>query len=249
MAPQPILEKLSKLIEFQKGAEKIGSLEEAANAAEKVQALLIKHNLEMADLSTFAPKDKQEIGKMQYRDIFAQKNEGKWIYSLYNVLAAHNFCKLVLSSFFDIKLRKTNQFVVLVGKKDNVETVRFLGDQLENRIRMLEKKAWGSKPLFVNEKRNTFRRGYFQGAVWGIDKQLKLAKEKAMANNTNVYALVKTSDNQLNDAMQKLFTNLREGRQSRGSSSTMGTTLGFQDGLNMNINKGVEGNKNTLKLK
>ena len=55
MSPESIIEKVQKLLRLQKGAEDIGSLEEAANAAEKVQTLLLKHNLEMADISAHDP--------------------------------------------------------------------------------------------------------------------------------------------------------------------------------------------------
>ena len=44
--------KLEKLVKLQQGATKIGSLEEAANAAEKIQTLLFKYNLSMADINT-----------------------------------------------------------------------------------------------------------------------------------------------------------------------------------------------------
>ena len=78
-----IIEKVQKLLSLQKGAEVIGSLKEAANAAEKVQTLLLKYNLEMADISAYDPDREQKIGRAIYRDVYAKKNEGKWIYRLY----------------------------------------------------------------------------------------------------------------------------------------------------------------------
>lgn len=232
-----IIEKIQKLLELQKGAEAIGSLEEAANAAQKAQALLLKHNLEMMEILSHDPNSEQKVGRMQYRGVYAKKNEGQWIYLLYTVLAKHNFCDVVLTTFWDAE-RKKNKFINLIGTKENVEVVKFMAENLEYRIRMIEIKAWSGKGHLFGEKRNSFRRAYYMGACQGIDTQLQEAKRKSMETN-QVYALVLANDQKLKEAMAQLFPNLKTGRGFNPLSAGVGQALGYQDGKNLNLHKSI----------
>jgi len=247
MTKNSIIEKVQKLLELQKGAEAIGSLEEAANAAEKVQRLLIKYNLELADIAEYEPEKKAKVGRAACRDIYAKKNEGQWIYRLYTVLANHNFCQVILFTY-RMENGKKNMYVNLIGTRENVTVVKFLSDQLESRIRVLEKKAWENR-FFRQEKRNAFRRAYFMGACEGINAQLKDAKVRAMQENVKVTDLVVQTDKELADAIKKMFPNLKEGRMSKSLSARMAGMMGYNDGKSMNINRGIDGLGNTEQLK
>lgn len=238
-----IIEKVQKLLELQKGAEVIGSLEEAANAAEKVQKLLFKYNLELADITRHEPEKKSEINKGVYREVNAKKNEGQWVYQLHTVLAQHNLCSVVLTSY-RMENGKRNKYVNLIGTKENVQVVRFLAEQLENRLRVLEKQVWNDEGRHYGEKRNSFRRGYFMGACAGIGSQLDEAKRRAMQGSVQVTALVVQTDKQLREAMDRLFPRLRSSRRSRGPGAVAGSNFGYRDGKSMSINNGINGNGN-----
>jgi hypothetical protein len=237
-AKESIIEKVQKLLELQKGAEAIGSLEEAANAAEKVQRLLLKHNLEMSEIAAHDPEKEQKMGRARYEEIYAKKNEGQWIYRLYSVLAGHNLCYIVYTRFRDDH-GKPNKFVNLIGTKENVQVVRFLADQLELRLRKLEQKAWNTRELWMHEKRNAFRRGYLMGACMGIDTQLSEAKQKAMQENVKVNALVLANDAKLREAVAHFFPRLSSARRTKGYSANGAMNKGYQDGKSMQINKGM----------
>jgi len=243
-----IIERVQKLMQLQEGATEIGSLEEAANAAEKVQRLLMKYNLELSDISRHSPDSAQKIGKAIYRDVIAKKNEGQWIYRLYSVLATHNFCDIIYTNFYDIAQNKKNRFVNLIGTKDNVEVVKFLAEQLEMRLRILEKKAWDrAKPY--GEKRNAFRRGYFMGAAHGINAQLTEVKKSMIRESTTTSALVIQNDTLLAEAVANLFPNLKPGKRPKALSGKVGGSIGYQDGKNISINAGVTGSGNSGVLK
>jgi len=241
-----IIERVQKLMQLEQGAKDIGSLEEAANAAEKVQRLLMKYNLEMADISRHSPESKQDMGKAVMRDVIAQKNEGQWIYRLYSVLAKHNFCDVVFTSFM-MDNRKKNKFVNLIGTKDNVEVVNFMAAQLEQRLRELEKRAWSIGKIY-GEKRNAFRRGYFMGAAHGIDTQLDNAKKQMMQESTMTSALVIANDKALAQAVALIFPNLRTGKAPKRLSAQVGGSMGYNDGKSMSINQGIGGNGNNNRL-
>lgn len=229
-----ILEKVQKLLRLQHGAEAIGSLHEAELAAQKAQDLLLKYNLELADVTGFVKPDANDIRRFDETGIVNPKNEGKWIHSLFSVLCRHNFCRLIVrtSKYMD-------DYAILIGTKDNVEVVKFLADQLSNRIRIAEKNAW--KANTSDEKRNAFRRGFFLGAVRGIDQQLELKRLADIQANVKVTTLVHVQDNKIKEFIQKEFDNLSKGRSSR-VSATNGYAMGKETGRSMNINRGVQGN-------
>lgn len=238
-----IIERVQKLLEFQKGAEVIDSLEEAANAAEKVQKILFKYNLEMADVTRHSPEKKSAMGKASYREVSAKKNEGQWIYSLYTVLAQHNFCQVILT-YYRMGNGKRNRYVNLVGTRENVQVVKFLAEQLESRIRVLEGRTWNAEGKYFEEKRNAFRRAYFLGACQGIDSQLDEAKCRAMQESEQVTALVVQTDKQLKEAVALIFPDLLKSRRMRRPSADVGGSLGYRDGKGMNINRGINGGEN-----
>lgn len=238
-----IIERVQKLLELQKGAEAINSLEEAANAVEKVQKILLKYNLEMADVTRHNPKKKSAMGKASYREVSSKKNEGQWIYNLYSVLACHNFCSVILTQY-RMENGKKNKYVNLVGTKENVQVVKFLAEQLESRLRVLEVRAWKEEGSWTGEKRNAFRRGYFIGACQGIGSQLEEAKRRAMQESMKVTDLVVQTDKQLNDAIAMIFPYLKNSRRSRASNAMVAGSLGYRDGKAMNINRGVKGGGN-----
>lgn len=235
-----IIERVQKLMQLEQGAKEIGSLEEAANAAEKVQRLLMKYNLEMSDISRHTPEEAQSIGRMKYQDVKARKNEGQWIYRLYSVLATHNFCDIVFTTFYDPEQKKKNKYVNLIGTKENVEVVKFLAEQLEARLRILEGRAWNSGSHY-GEKRGAFRRGYFMGAAQGIGHQLDIAKQQMIRDSPQTSALVVQTDKQLAEAVAALFPNLRMGKAPKRLSGQQGAAHGFRDGSSMSINSGIQG--------
>lgn len=229
-----ILEKIQKLLNLQHGAEAVGSLHEAELAAVRVHELLLKYNLDMADVTGYVKPEASEVNRFDEEGIINPKNEGKWIHTLYHVLCKHNFCKMVINSG-----RTEHPYAILIGTKVNVESVKFLADQLENRIRIAEKNGWRSN--YSSEKRNAFRRGFFLGAVKGIDDQLILKKRQEEANNNKVTALVLSVDKKLNTFMENEFHNLKPGKAARTSARTA-VNMGYEQGRSMNINNGITGN-------
>lgn len=243
-----IVEKIQKLLEFQNGAKQIDSPEEAANAAEKVQRLLVKYNLSIQDIGE--RKEKSKVTEKKFDDITPKKNEGEWILSLYNVLARFNF-----STFLVVKSLETyypkRVFVkkgVLIGEEENILTVKFLGEQLEHRLRALARKRFSEVQSFVPEKKNTFIRGYLTGAVKGIGMQLKETQEKMAQENVKVNTLVHVKDDAIKEFMKEKYPNLKSGKSS-SLSGRYGYSKGVEDGKNMNINHGLNGSNPKASLR
>jgi len=232
---EPVIEKIKKLMALQESAQKVGSLEEAANAAEKIQTLLLKHNLEMFDIHS--SKNKSHIKRDDLKGVYNKKNEGEWIFILYSEIARNNFCDVILQGYFDGKDKK--KYVILLGDKDNSEVVRFMALQAENAIRHLETLCWKKLTGQHGDKRNAFRRAYFMGAARGIGAQLRVAKEKAMKSSENVFAMVKVNSDALEKAKEIEFPNLRSGKMRKNLSSDIGGMEGFKDGYGLSLKQGI----------
>ena len=89
-----VLDKIKKLLALQKSAEDIGSLEEAQNAAAQVSKLVLKYNIDMADVQEGPEEDRIGVVRMAIHEILPfNKTHGRWLHSLYHVVAKFNFCR------------------------------------------------------------------------------------------------------------------------------------------------------------
>lgn len=241
MAPENILEKVQKLLDLQVGAIKIGSLQEAQNAAEKVQRLLTKYNLEMADVELHSTKNGFDIKSFNFDDIRNKKNESKWIFQLYHTLCFFNYSRFVITNRFDSEKHGYYQTGVIVGSKMNVEVVRKLGLRLEERIRTFEKEAWKKNGIGKYKNRNAWKRAYFMGAVKGLTYQLRRARDEEEKENSRVTALVIQNEQELMDALTRIFPNLihKKGKSTQLSNSEA-YYKGFRDGADMSIREHIK---------
>jgi len=222
-----IKDKLAKLIRLQEGAIKIGSLEEAGNASAKIQTLLMKYNLSMADISS-KENHKLDIehNLVSLSDLGRSKTSGKWMESLCSVLCNNNLCKPVLSG----------DNIYIFGGEENVKIVSVLFTQLVHRLKIMARDSFKAYTGF--EKKNTFYRGYLMGAVRGINTKLIENKRELEAKEIGMTALIVMTDKLVAQAVENHFGSLRKGRSSKVSGQD-GATRGFRDGKNMSINKSI----------
>jgi len=224
-----VKDKLAKLLRLQEGANKIGSLEEAATAAAKIQSLLFKYNLAMADISSKENTPEVEKSIIDLESMGRTKTSGKWMEALANVLARHNLCKVVL-------VAQTQ--VYIFGQPENVKVVSVLFTQLVHRLKGMSKQAFKDYNGF--EKKNTFLRGYLLGAVRGIDTKLTENKREMEAKEVGMTAMVLASDKLVTQAVENHFSGgLKKGKASKVSGQD-GLRRGFKDGKEMSFNKSIE---------
>lgn len=95
--PPGLLDKLNKLKNLEEGAKSVGSMEEAANAAEKFQALLLKYNLDEETVLSEGVKAKVQMLCSEYDlDKIQSKTEAGWLKKLVLIIAKHCICKVVV---------------------------------------------------------------------------------------------------------------------------------------------------------
>lgn len=227
--------KLEKLLRLQEGATKIGSLEEAGNAAQKIQTLLFKYNLEMADIC-MADKSQPVIGnqKTDLKEKFGwNKSSGPWMVNLVNVISRANLCRAVQT-----KVGNENVFMTIFGEKENVIAVNMLVSQLIHRLKDMASNSW--KLYNGYEKKNAYLRGYLSGAVVGIFHKLQENQKRMEEENAKVTTMVVANEALVSQVMNDHYNgNLRSAKQTKRLSSNDGRARGYQAGKSMNIHKAI----------
>lgn len=226
-----VLNRIAKLMQMADG----GTKHEAEVAAKMAQSMLIKHNLSMSDVDTQIGEDERAIMDELFnmKDTW-KKVEGNWVSSLYHIVAINNLCKIIVHGGGKWKN------ITVIGSKSNVSMVHFICQQLIPRLRDAEKQEWSWYNGY--DKRNVFKRGFFQGAVSGISNQLSASLQELQEADKNVHGLVLYNEKAVTEYRDNKWPNLGKSRGSR-SSSWDGYKSGKNVGSNMNIHRGVGGSK------
>jgi DNA-binding FrmR family transcriptional regulator len=238
--PERIIERIRKLLDMQYGAEKIGSLHEAENAAARIQEILFKYNADLSDIDL--EKNENKISENQISIATQVKRiEGQWVSLLYNVIAKGNLCRAICH-----QVRGGEIFAVsLIGNRVNIEITQYTVEQLIPRIRIMAKRSWDH--YNGGEKKNAYMRGFYKGAVHGINYKLEEQK-KSMMQEQSISALVKREDAALENYINGNHQDLKTSK-SNPLSAQDGLHRGFQAGKDIEINKGLKNglNQNLLK--
>jgi hypothetical protein len=227
--PEHILELLRKLLVFEEGANKIGSINEAEVAAVKIQEILLKYNLDREKIS--AEKRKYVMKDLKVAD-YSGGTEGKWIRMLLVGLTTYNFCELIITI---TGVRNYDKYRIL-GTEENTETVIYLFEQLRVKIIELSKESW--KGYQGIEKHNTYLRGFLMGAAMAIRNRLHNEWEKAQKTSESTTALILSNKSDLMEFRNSIFTNVKTTGYS-STSSIDGHYAGVKAGKTINIHKGI----------
>lgn len=246
-----LLKKIKRLLALQESAQKMGSIEEAANAASKVRDLLMKHNLDLYSVQKWEERPKEEqIDKAEFdTSTLSTKVEGDWVRQLAEVISRFNMCRVIGTGH-------SRGIIFIIGTPTNTQITWYTVEQLVVRIRGMAKEAF--KVYRGAEKRNTFIRGYLRGAIEGIGKKLgeERAREQFQAQqdresglqNTNALMVVGMGVQMMSKVESYMKSNFRLKTKATSSlSSTGGRAMGKEAGYRMGIHKGVAGSASTVK--
>lgn len=177
-----LAEKIRKLLNLQKSAEKIGSIEEANAAAAKIQELVTKHNIDLAQVDMSDPDAKKEELPLNHRKInwFATSIGGDWKLQILRALARYNFCSVLNSG-----QAKFNAYII--GNDENIESVLYMYELVCEafvRIGKMEFKKYQFDPYGYNKDLkavglDTFLRKFLKGCEIGLAIKLKEQAIKA----------------------------------------------------------------------
>ncbi|CCF85391.1 DUF2786 domain-containing protein [Nitrolancea hollandica] len=191
------------------------NVNEAAVAAAKLQELLFRHNLTMAEIHAKSGKlPGSDYGKHEY---YVGRNHGYgWKRRLMGAIARYNFCHAVSH-------RGDDQMFV-VGEEHNVTVVFHLYEFLEAEIRRLATAGYRDYRLRVWSPRyaltpSKWKTSFYHGAVETIGDRLR---EQYLANrgdDRQTHALVRAKDAELAKAVYDFFGQLGKLKVNTGESA------------------------------
>lgn len=238
--PASVLEKLNKLKNMSDGAAAIGSYEESANAAEKFQALLLKHNL---DEATFEKASVDHTSAMGSDEI---ETDERWTYRLIECVSRSCMCEVLYSRSHKYKHSPGRKYTIL-GEKTNVAVALYMIESLYTKIDIARRMAWDKYE--GEENRQIFKKGFWIGCIEAIAIRL-WKQEKTMKEADNGMAVVLFDRRkQALEYSQQQFPNIREvsGKSYTGGRSGYGE--GVAAGKNMSFDKALGSvNKTQKKL-
>ncbi len=235
--PESILDKIKKLIALQSGAT---TEAEAANCAARTQDLLLRYNLDMAQVESHQIKGKNPIIRVDMDlNPYSGKSDSDWVLRLINGLAMTNFCRVVHTQNGSLK-----GSAAIIGNEVNITVVREMFTYLVGTIKSLATRYWAN--YMGEEKKNAFKRGFYRGCVMTIRERLEAELEKAKVVDTNVTALVVLSnqlvENKVNEEFPRL-TNSKSAKLGAMGGLAHGRMAGNTIGLNKQVNSNSHQNR------
>jgi hypothetical protein len=234
---ETVIEKVQKLLSL--ADEQGGGTEaERLNAAEKAQALILKHNLDTLELEAETDSGPEFVEERE--DLDAQSDH--WKGDLYSRLGKTVNVHVHYRRIYGQKSKRT---YVLIGRVDSIAYVKSLAAYLvpyletECAAELIKAKAgpervcptchgqgyvgWdfancksckgkGSKKIHAR----TFKTSFYDGAIWKIDERLKeqKAKQERESGNTST-ALVRNDESALAEYVRDQHSGLRSARNTR----------------------------------
>jgi len=233
MNREKVIDTIQKLLRLREGTS---SQAEAESAAAKVQELLFKYNLEMAEVNSHVPEDERTVGQEEFQT-GEGKNEGTWIQQLYWMVSKYNFCFALILSH---PRKKSETKMGVVGRPGSVQAVQYLVEWLIPEARNLAKQSFREYEGW--EKKGKFTRGFLSGFVIGIGGKLYEEWQAQQSRDENCKALVVTSGKEVKEYVLNRYPFVGRARRS-SSSSQDGHTAGVEAGRSTQIRRGIKGDK------
>lgn len=244
MSIDKVMRKIAKLKKLYEGAKAIKSEGEAQNAAALIQKLLAEYNLTMEEVGTDEEKAANNVIHEQISGYTRKSIGGYWEQRLTHVICRWNFCTCY-------RYGNSYKNLIIVGKKDNIEMVKWLLDMLKERFVHFSNERYkeyckeleeGVKP----SSKDKFQRSYLSGCAAGLDAKLKeeheREKKEEVELSTKITALVVRNNAEIEEYVEKTWGGAKKGRKTREVWDSA-RSAGFKDGKNTNINKPIAGGR------
>lgn len=244
MSIDKVMRKIAKLKKLYEGAKAIKSEGEAQNAAALIQKLLAEYNLTMEEVGTAEEKASNNVIHEQISGYTRKSIGGFWEQRLTHVICRWNFCTCYIYG-------NSYKNLIIVGKKDNIEIVKWLLDMLKERFVHFSNERYkeyckeleeGVKPC----SKDKFQRSYLSGCAAGLDAKLKeeheREKKEEVELSTKITALVVRNNAEIEEYVEKTWGDVKKVRKKREVWDSA-RSAGFNDGKNTNINKPIAGGR------
>lgn len=239
-----VMRKISKLKALYEGAKAINSEGEAANAAMLMQKLLVKYNLTLEDVGREVGKEQNPVLHEHTSGYTYKSIGGYWEQRLLYVICKWNFCRCYVWG-------GTYKNLIIVGRKENVEIVKWLRDTLSERYVEFSKQHYKEyiKNLSPWEKpmsKDKYQRSYLMGCAVGLDAKLTEEHEREKKEDKDlsakITALVVRNDTALSSYVEEKWGAAKKGRSYRENYDEA-RRKGYKDGKETQLNKPIASGK------
>lgn len=210
---------------------------EAANAAAKVQEMLITHNIEMAELENWMNRDEiKEIGVTEVRYEYSGRNHPlkRWKESLASTLSHFNHVRLLYHG---------NSHFIFIGEATQIQAMVLMYEWIKTQLEIGASRDW---PIYkescrvnhyIREDPLVYRNSYFMGAVQVIwDRLSEIRRDAEKSHAETMTAIVLVHDTAIGAYMEDKYSNLKEQKVKHSknwsrSAIEMGKKTGREVGL------------------
>jgi len=190
--PEGILEKVRVLLRL--ASDEAATEHEASLAMERLQAMLLRYNLDMADAECEEGAEPCPVLNEMF-DVGAVQ----WKRFLLSAIARHNFCRTVIS----------NGQSHILGRKHNVEAVKEMASWLTGQLEILASTQAGVQEFLGRPVNSAWKGSFLLGAINRIGERLQ---ELELGQDANTRALVVNLTEETNTFMHQEYPDLRRGR-------------------------------------
>lgn len=209
---------------------------EVITAAQAITTLLYKYNLEESDISERV-ENPITMAEIEYK---SNLMGGKWYSTLVAVITNNNLCKCLISQIPGPSGRLKRDKFQIIGRKNNIEIVKYMIDSFTNRFYLVGKQKYKSYTGELTE--NKFLRSFLEGCAAGLNQKYKEMQRQYEYCN----ALVVKHDSEIAEYLRDW--NIKKGRASKEQIDNGVYSSGYETGKNTEINKGVSvSNRKLLK--
>lgn len=222
-----ITEKIKKLIAKAESSNELGNSAEAEAFARKAQQLIAEYAIDASKLKG-TPKQEVVYTKIPY-SLLSKPHEGLWLYSLYSVVAKHNFCYALRCQ------GKQGESIGIIGELTYTNLVDSIAQSLIARLRSAALRAMKEDGFTGN--RNAYKRAFFMGAVKGINYQMELQREALATTHDTFMPIVRSHQQKIQDFVNENL-NLKMGSAQRSLKDEAAKQRGFAEGKNISLTRG-----------
>ncbi len=238
MSTEKLIDKIRKLLAKANGTD---IQAEADTFIAHANKLMLEHNLNMTDMDIEEDDDNAITGVRDY----AEFNSTSWEKDLLNVVATHNFCKLV--STRTARNSKTVSMTI-VGSVSSIEMTTYTYNAARGSMIRISNLRWKERITdgYSSHGKKVWMNSYLAGAVSGLNERFVKDREDARKANESGYGLmVIKNNNGVYLHMNMMFDNLRTSKQTRSRNMNWGAyDKGTADGRSLSISKAVSQSRN-----
>lgn len=241
---------IQKIFNLRKITVENGATEaEVANAAALAQALLIKYNIAIHEISD--TKNEEKVGENKSDKTFGRLAEYK--IRLMSELCDHYFCKLLLSWKYDRERGKNRRCFNIIGRATNVMIVNEMFEYLDQAIIKLSYDGWyesGKNEQVYSS--HVYLESWRQGCVSRIGERLEEKRremEKENVSSCTALQIINAYDKEqqlIDDFIKEAFPKLGQFKR-RTNFSHAGFSDGYDNGDKIGLDQQLKGKRSQQK--